>query len=479
MAAITTIVKNVSLLLAGKILLDNISLEIPSGGHLRISGTSGSGKTILTKAIAGQLFHEGTVLFRSGNELLQPAVLRVEQHYHFTNRSNVQQFYYQQRFNSIDADDAATVKEELFQLNTDVATINELLDIFGMTAHIDAPLLHLSSGEHKRFQLIKAFIQCPQILILDEPLTGMDNRSRGLLKKLITERAGAGLQFIIICDEHDCPEVIDQTIYLDNGRQTLTLNQSLEEMISLPAELPVLTDFHNSIISMNETRIAYGEHVLLEGINWKVKNGDRWWLKGVNGSGKSTLLSLVTGDHPKAYTNDLFLFGRKRGSGESIWDIKSNIGYVSPELQWYFDNSMTAYQAVASGLFDTIGLFRQLNESQHLVVTSWLESFGLLSLQHKLLSFLSTSQQRLTLLARAMVKNPHLLILDEPCQGLDDRQGTAFTRLVDKLCEDPNRTLIYVTHYEEELPECINRKIELLNGSAVATNYYSENFIPA
>jgi molybdate transport system ATP-binding protein len=479
MTALSIIVQNVSLRLGGSTLLDNISLEIPSGGHLRISGPSGSGKTILTKAIAGQLFHEGKIIFKTGNEPVTPLVLRVEQHYHFTNRAHVQQFYYQQRFNSMDADDAATVKEELQQLNTDSTRLDELLDIFGMSNHLDAPLLHLSSGEHKRFQLIKAFLQSPQLLILDEPFTGMDTRSRSLLRNLITECAYQGMQFIIICEETDCPALISNAIHLDHGQLTAIPVHQEEENIQLPDELPALADFHTTIISMKQARIAYGENVLLENINWEVQNGERWWLKGVNGSGKSTLLGFVTGDHPKAYASDLFLFGKKRGSGESIWDIKSNIGYVSPELQWYFDNSMTTYQAVASGLFDTIGLFRQLDASQHSIVTAWLEKFRLQDLQYKLLSLLSTSQQRLALLARAMVKNPHLLILDEPCQGLDDSQRISFTRLVDKLCEDPNRTLIYVTHYEEELPGCINKKIELMNGTAVTENYYSENLIPA
>lgn len=490
MPGITTIVKNLSLHLGGKKLLDGISFELNSGQHLLITGPSGSGKTLLTKAIAGQLFHEGTIDFVENGHTESPFIVRVEQHYHFTNLSHVNQFYYQQRFNSMDADDAATVSEELKQFGQPEEKLNLLLNLFGLKERLHSPLLHLSSGEHKRFQLIRAFLQEPRIMILDEPFTGMDTRSRDMLRAYITEKAKAGCQFILICDPHECPEVIETVASLKDGRlETFDnisgiLAKQPESMhrfpppyngINLPAKaLPAL---FSRIIEMKDARIAYGNKTLLEAINWTVLNGERWWLKGANGSGKSTLLSLVTADNPKAYSNDLSLFDRKRGTGESIWDIKKNIGYVSPELQWYFDNSQTCYNAVASGLFDTIGLFRQMNEEQHLQVMQWLEAFGLMPFRHKLLSLLSTSQQRLTLLARAMVKNPHLLILDEPCQGLDDQQRDHFTDMVDMFCEDENRTLIYVTHYEEELPACITRKIELDKGRAISENYYSEKLL--
>ena len=492
MNGITTIAKNLSLHLGGKILLDNISFELENGSHLLLTGPSGSGKTLLTKAIAGQLFHEGSICFLENGLSISPSVLRVEQHYHFTNLAHINQFYYQQRFNSMDADDAATVSEELQAFNPAPDKLAALLSIFGLEDRLQSPLLHLSSGEHKRFQLIRAFLQEPQIMILDEPFTGMDKRSRELLRSYMTERAEEGCQFIVICDQIDCPGFINTIAVLKEGKleafgkrspesinQAATLFPNNPGAGAIPLPAPPLPFLFSQIIEMNQAGIRYGNKTILEAVQWTVLNGERWWLKGANGSGKSTLLSLVTADNPKAYSNDLWLFGRKRGTGESIWDIKKNIGYVSPELQWYFDNSQTCYNAVASGLFDTIGLFRQLSERQHQQVMHWLEAFGLTAFRFKLLSLLSTSQQRLTLLARAMVKNPPLLILDEPCQGLDETQRDHFTGIVDMLCEDENRTLIYVTHYEEELPACINRKIELENGRAKTGTYYSEKLLSA
>lgn len=450
-------------------IVDQISLQPDQ--HLLIAGLSGSGKTRLAKAIAQQ---PGT-----GKK-----ILLVEQHYHFTNRSHVNQFYYQQRFNSMDADDSATVQEELDALQADEATIQTLLEIFGMTGRREAALLHLSSGEHKRFQLIKAFLQQPDVLILDEPFTGMDSRSRESLKQFMAQQAAAGCQIMIICPQAECPAFITQMLFLDKGSILFFGDLEAGQLINLPQEetpiyatsIPAanLALAADPIIKLSNAQIRYGDKTLLADLNWTVLRGERWWLKGVNGSGKSTLISLITGDNPRAYANNLVLFGRARGTGESIWDIKKKIGFVSPELQWYFDHSQTVFGTVASGLFDTIGLFRKVDADQTFLVNNWIEAFGLSKVRNQLLSRLSTSQQRLALLARAMVKNPPLLILDEPCQGLDDQQREAFVQTVDRFCEDPNRTLIYVTHYESELPQCINKKLELLDGHAITTTITPE-----
>src|SRR5688572_13384763 len=115
---------------------------------------------------------------------------------------------------------------------------------------------------------------------------------------------------------------------------------------------------------MKKVSVQYGDKIILDEVNWKVMKGERWLLSGPNGAGKSTLLSLITADNPKAYANSIFLFGKKRGSGESIWDIKKKIGFISPELHLFFDQGTSCFDVIASGLFDTIGLFRQLSAAQ-------------------------------------------------------------------------------------------------------------------
>ncbi|HLK30794.1 MAG TPA: ATP-binding cassette domain-containing protein, partial [Puia sp.] len=190
-------------------------------------------------------------------------------------------------------------------------------------------------------------------------------------------------------------------------------------------------------------------------------------LSGPNGAGKSTLLSLVTADNPQAYANEIYLFNKRRGTGESIWDIKKNIGFVSPELHLYFDFSATCFEVVASGLFDTIGLFRQLNHQQEEKVLLWLKLFQLDNVKSKRLSQVSVSEQRKTLLARALIKTPPLLILDEPCQGLDDEQTDYFKNLINQICEAFDTTLVYVSHYKNQIPECVHHFLQLENGDVI------------
>jgi molybdate transport system ATP-binding protein len=205
----------------------------------------------------------------------------------------------------------------------------------------------------------------------------------------------------------------------------------------------------------------------LDTINWQVKKGEKWALVGPNGSGKSTLLSILTADNPQRFANDYDLFDLKRG-GASMWDVKSKIGHVSPELHLYFPQETTVFKTIASGFFDATGVyFRKLTEEQIQqtnVVAEWLNVGALLEKPFK---NLSKGQQRLVLLARALVKNPPLLILDEPCQGLDFAAVEHFKQVVDTVCDSPERTLIYVSHYQYEIPSCVTRTLRLADGKIV------------
>ena len=209
------------------------------------------------------------------------------------------------------------------------------------------------------------------------------------------------------------------------------------------------------VISFRNVTLRYGGHTIFEGLNWEVQRGERWALHGRNGSGKSALLGLICGDNPQAYACDISLFGCRRGTGESIWDIKRRIGYVSPEMHRAYLKDLPAIEIVASGLHDSVGLYVRPRPEQMDTCLHWMRVFGIEELASRTFLKLSSGEQRMVLLARAFVKDPELLILDEPLHGLDTERREMVRTLIDDFCSRPEKTLIMVTHYPEELPTCI------------------------
>ncbi len=222
------------------------------------------------------------------------------------------------------------------------------------------------------------------------------------------------------------------------------------------------------VIEFDRVTVKYGAVTALDDVSWTVRTGDRWAVLGPNGSGKTTLLSLVCGDHPQAYGNAVRVFGRQRGTGESIWDIKKRIGLVSPELHLYFTQAMTARQAAGTGFHDIVTT-RPLTSEQIATIERSFAEFHLADVLEVPFGRLSTGQQRLVLLVRALVKSPEVLILDEPFQGLD-----APTRDLAKGWLDANlradQTLVFVTHHRDELPACVDRVLRLDRGRADHTS---------
>ena len=467
------ILSNVTVQQYGKTVLNNISFKLNAGEHLAITGNSGSGKTTLVKAIASQIFYKGNIeVDFSNNTTLAPKIILAENSEKWKNLSNISDFYYQQRFNSCDAEDAITVNEALAPLLEERGWGEALLQQFNLLYRMNTPLIQLSNGEQKKLQLIKVLLQQPQVLILDKAFTGLDFNSRQQLQAVLNDLALNGTTIILIAGAKEIPDCITHVAELNEGnllqfttKQNFVDEEDLSEnkfSKSLP-EISLNENF-DSIIEMKNVTVRYGEKIILNNINWKVLQGERWLVKGTNGAGKSTLLSLITADNPQAYCNEIYLFGKKRGRGESIWDIKKRIGFVSPELHKYFDVNITVYQTIASGFFDTIGLYRNLNDEQKNTVDEWIDFFELKSLAHQQLSNLSAGQQRWVLLARALVKQPLLLVLDEPCQGLDAEHIDEFVNIVDDICSQSNTTLIYVSHYEDEIPDCVQYRLVLNNG---------------
>ena len=456
----------------GSKVLTDISFSLTEDDCLAIVGPVGSGKTTLAKALSGRLFRTGSVYFKSRTNRVHPSILLVEQQHHFKNRSNMQDFYLQQRFNSADAGDAYTIREELS--NEDEELVAYWLGFFMLGHLIDKPLVTLSNGENKRLQLVKSVLRDPDWLILDNPFLGLDVEGREILSTCLEKLRENSVQFILINSPATLPACVNRVMYLEEGRVTwdgpVSAYESFRRVDKFVFNHTVMDDLIKSAqvyetfqqaVHMNDVTIAYGEKVILSGIHWEVNSGARWALSGPNGAGKSTLLSLITADNPQAYSQDIILFDRKRGTGESIWDIKKRIGYVSPELHVYFREPANVFNVVGSGLFDTLGVYKKISEDQHKRIALWLGVFGISHLSQRMFQQISTGEQRMVLLARALVKNPPLLILDEPCQGLDEEQIHRVKEILNYICSNSQTTLIYVSHYSSDIPDCVNQYFKL------------------
>jgi molybdate transport system ATP-binding protein len=405
-------------------------------------------------------------------------VLYVEQQHHFKNRSNISEFYLQQRFNSSDSEDSYTVREELVGLD-----VGEWIKVFGIETLLDKPLLQLSNGENKRLQIVKALGQKPDWLLLDNPYLGLDVSGRGILSAGLAELTLRGIRFILFLSGGELPAFVNKVYHLPkrSGKESFipslkarVLNDDLSSRLKsgeennkpgLQARVTKLIPNpslqagdlkeEDEIVTLRDVTIRYGNKTILDQFSWTIKRGERWVLKGPNGAGKSTLLSLITADNPQSYSQDITLFGRQRGTGESIWDIKRNIGYVSPEMHLYFKETGTCFAVVASGIFDLLGVTRKVNEEQTAQVHETLDLFGLGYLAGRSFHTLSTGEQKMVLIARAFVKIPPLLILDEPCQGLDPEQVQVLKDVINAIAASSDMTLIFVSHYAEDVPECV------------------------
>ncbi len=402
---------------------------------------------------------------------------------------NDRTYFLQQRWNQMEIDEetpiVASKLEEAYQLaGTDTperrALQQHIYKLFHLESLLDKYIILLSSGELRKFKLASSLFTDPRVLIMDNPFIGLDAETRDQLKELLaTLSEERHLQIILVLsrydeipdfithvvevrDMHVLPKVSKETF--DNNREPITNNRyPITELPEgqKPEEEKTVIGYWLPVIEFKDVSIRYGSRTILKDLTWTVNQGERWALSGQNGSGKSTLLSLVCADNPQRYACDITLFGHKRGSGNSIWDIKKHIGYVSPEMHRSYRQDIPAIRIVASGLQDTIGLYAKPKEAEYDICRQWMDVFGIGHLAERTFLKMSSGEQRLVLLARAFVKDPDLLILDEPLHGLDNYNRRLVNDVIETFCQRPDKTLIFVTHYQEELPSVIDHAITL------------------
>ena len=433
-----------------------VNFSLDEGEHIAIVGRNGAGKSMFVDMLTGRHPAFPDMVKYGFDEPYNNL-----KHISFRDTyggDNDRTYFLQQRWNQMEIDEetptVGSKLEEAYQLaGADTPERRKLqehiYDLFNLRPLLDKYIILLSSGELRKYKLASSLFTAPKVLIMENPFIGLDATTRDQLKALMASLAkDQGLQMILVLAKSD--EIPDFITHIVEVKDMKVLPKVNRENYPL-----------NEVIRFNNVSIRYGARTILKDLNWTVRQGEHWSLSGQNGSGKSTLLSLVCADNPQSYACDISLFGHKRGSGESIWDIKRHIGYVSPEMHRSYKQNIPAIQIVASGLKDTIGLYVRPNEAEKEQCRKWLNIFGIGHLADRKFLEMSSGEQRLVLLARAFVKEPDLLILDEPLHGLDLDNRSMVKRLVDEYCQNPAVTLIFVTHYQEELPSCIDHSLYL------------------
>ena len=445
----------------GRFQLHDISWTVQPGQHWLITGANGSGKSALAALLAG----EGQVLSGTLSGLLERVAL-------VSYERQAELIAAERRKDDADILDVVSegtpVHEIIDAVSQDHDLAQSLIDTLGLRPLMGRAFRKLSTGETRKVMLIRAFTSRPNMLVLDEPFDGLDHDSLLWLQGHLRELASTVPMVMVLNRLDECPDFITHVAYVDDGRLLHQVDRENEQAVAeldqllhlqtteleLPkadpaTKLPPL-DPREPLVRITGANIRYQDNTVFENLDWTIEPNQHWQLSGPNGSGKTCLLSLITGDHPQCYVNDIKVFGFQRGSGESIWQIKQYIGYVSTALQWEYRVGAGLRNVVVSGFFDSIGLYSKSTEAQRVIADQWLELLGMSARKDEPFNGLSFGDQRLVLIARAMVKHPPLLILDEPCLGLDDVNRQLVLALIERICRSSETTVLYVNHREQD-----------------------------
>lgn len=428
-------------------------LEVRPGKSLGIVGRNGSGKTTLASKLAEE---NGATLvsFELENELLEREIR--EDDSEFLNR----------------IDFGRSVRELIEEVCPDEAKLREIADKLGLSQILEQGFLTLSTGERRRLMLARALIQNSKLLVLDEPFDGLDQNFRQPLRDLLE---GRDLVLVVnrlgdlegLVDDVCCIE--DGAVILSGSPEKVFKNEAFQQLMGLnDGELVLpkggsISPSSGALVSMKQVTVVHGGREIISDFDWSVEMGQNWKISGPNGCGKSTLVNLVTGDHPQCYSNDVTVMGLRRGLGESIWDVKRHVGIISPSLHQQHRVSFNALQIVASGFFDSVGIYQDVSPEHWRMAGEWLELVGMTPWADRPFRSLSYGQQRLLLVARALVKRPPLLVLDEPCQGLDPMNRSLVLSVIDRIASTNLTQILYITHEPEDRLECITHELKYVN----------------
>lgn len=442
-------------------------------------GPNGSGKTLLSEVISGRYgMSSGTIDYPFMEEernktkaFIYPRQFIKTIHFQSTySFSDFRDAYYQQRFNVYEVDWYPTV-QEILQPADDLCWLEKVIDVFQLAPLLTHRLITLSSGQLRRLLIAKAMLEKPRMMVFDNPFIGLDEATRMMMNDVFAALCEQGTQLLcLVADARDIPACSTHLLHLDACRPVYAgpLKNYVVPAVKNPPVRPYIfnqmslgSEDFNAVVAMQHLCIQYEGLVFQPDITWQILRGEKWALLGPNGAGKSTLLSYIFADNPQAYSLPIWLFDKKRGSGESIWEIKKRIGYTSSEMHLYYRENVPCLKVVQSGYFDSVGLYQRCTEQQTRQALLLMETLGVAHLAEKPFLKVSAGEQRVLLFARALIKNPQLLILDEPFHGMDTGNKQRCLHLINDFASQSNKSLIFVTHYRNEIPMCVSHVYEL------------------
>ena len=471
-------------------LLQGLSWCINPGEQWVLNGPNGAGKTTLAKAIAGLLpVVQGKIRYpgfdgRSPSEAIAYMASDARRDLWRRERLLDQGRHFAGRF------DAATgVREWLAtaaagpgRSSAAPPPLTTIVRQVGMQHLLDKPLEALSTGEMGRVLIARQLLRGPRMLILDEPFEGLDRTARRAMVTMLDALAAGGLCLLLIT--HRMEERLSATSHvltLDEGRIVSagaaasllsprpTASDPAARDVGRQWDCPVAPQPATApaLVEMQDVTVRYGETIVLDRISWTVGDNEHWAVTGPNGAGKSTLLKLITGECLQVYANRIRLFGHERGAAQTLDAIRQRLGVVSPDLATAYQKAVNALEVVCSGFFDSVGLYRRTDAHQQRRARQWLDRVGASDLAATPFNHLSQGQRQLVLIARAMVKEPRLLILDEPCAGLDAGHRRRVVALLERIGRESGTGLVHVSHHRREIPSCTTHHLMLASGRSV------------
>lgn len=315
----------------------------------------------------------------------------------------------------------------------------------------------LSSGQSKKVLILREILHGKKTLVLYNPYDGLDVESCAELDSILQNLVAEIEVIVLVQNREDIPlwashlGIFEEEALIHHGHMHDTITKMPElKVCNRDIEITKEEETAETLLIMRKGFAAYGENTLFTGLDLKIATGEHTLITGHNGCGKSTLLHIITGDNSKCYANDMELFGRKRGSGESIWELKKDIGIVSPELHRNHRCAGSALEILLGGLYDSIGLYKRPTRVERLEGEKWFSWLEMSDLASKPFRRLSFAQQRMILIGRGLIKMPKLLILDEPTQGLDEEHRLQVLFLMEKIAREKLSTIVFVSHRQDE-----------------------------